>query len=263
MIAGDREQVRCLARKWNHYAYDLRTANPGRFGFFATLPGLMDLEGAMAEIQHALGELQADGITLFTSYGGKYLGAQEFEPIWAALDKHHAVVHIHPIHSSEAPFATPFLPQPLIDYPHESARTASDLVLSGRKRQYPDCKVILSHAGGTLPYIAERLTTLSNSLFRRVLTENSPRGDQIMEDLKSFYFDLAISGSANVLDSLLKWAPQDRVLYGSDFPFASGVEEYFDSALEGYDMDDTSKELYCRNNALALFPRLRVLQKPS
>ncbi|KAI4150860.1 MAG: hypothetical protein L6R39_002140 [Caloplaca ligustica] len=254
MIAGDTHNVRSVARAWNDYASTMRTKWSGRFGFFAALPSLTDQEGALAEIEHAFEDPEADGITLFTSYGGKYLGAKEFEPIWAELDKRHAVVHIHPVHSAAAPFVTPFLPQPLIDYPHESARTASDLVLSGRKRQYPNCKVILSHAGGTLPYISERLVALSSTIFAGLLDEISPRGHQITEDLKSFYFDLAISGSSNVLDTLLKWAPQDRILYGSDFPFAGGVEESFDAALEGYDMDDDLREKCYQGNALALFP---------
>lgn len=259
MIAGGRDEVRSMATKWNDYASDLRAASPERFGFFATIPGLLDPEGTMAEIQHALVDLKADGVTLFTSYGGKYLGAKEFEPIWAELDKHHAVVHVHPVQSREPMFTTPFLPQPVIDFPHESARTASDLVLSGRKRQFPNCKVILSHSGGTLPYVAERLAKLSDTVFSAVLDEKSPRGDQIMEDLKSFYFDSAISGSANVLDTLLNWSPHDHLLYGSDFPFAGGLEEYFDSTLEKYDMESDVRGLYYRGNALTLFPRLCAL----
>ncbi|KAL8919580.1 MAG: hypothetical protein Q9208_006697 [Pyrenodesmia sp. 3 TL-2023] len=257
MIAGDADQVRSLARRWNEHAAEIRSKHPDKFAFFAALPGLTDPEGALAEIKHAFEVLQADGITLFTSYGGKYLGAQEFEPIWAELDQHHAVVHVHPIHSREAPFTTPFLPQPLIDYPHESARTASDLVLSGRKGQVPNCAIILSHAGGTLPIVSERLSSLSNTIFAGLLTENSPRGDQILKHLKSFYFDLAISGSANVLDTLLKWVPHDRILYGSDFPFAGGVERSSDKALEGYEMDDQLRRMIYRENALRLFPRMR------
>ncbi|KAL9030655.1 MAG: hypothetical protein Q9196_001242 [Gyalolechia fulgens] len=259
MLARGRDETRKVATEWNDYASKLRAASPERFGFFAALPGLLDQEGAIAGIRHALVDLKADGITLFTSYEGKYLGAEEFEPVWAELDKHHAVVHVHPIQSREPMFTTPFLPQPLIDFPHESARTASDLVLSGRKRQYPRCKIILSHGGGTLPYVAERLAKLGDTIFQGVLEEKSPRGDQIMEDLKSFYFDSAISGSANVLDSLLNWAPRDRLLYGTDFPFAGGLEEYFDTALEDYDMDTKLRGLYYRDNALNLFPRLRAL----
>ncbi len=257
MIAGDADQVRSLARRWNEYAAEIRSHYPGKFAFFAALPGLTDQAGAMAEIKHALDDLQADGITLFTSYGGKYLGAKEFEPVWAELNERHAVVHVHPIHSREAPFTTPFLPQPLIDYPHESARTASDMVLSGRKRQVRNCAIILSHAGGTLPIISERLVSLSNTIFVGLLDENSPRGDEILEDLKSFYFDLAISGSANVLDTLLNWAPQDHILYGSDFPFAGGVEKSSDTALEGYEMTDGLRRMIYTENALKLFPRLR------
>lgn len=260
VIAGSRDHVRALVRKWNDYASELCSAHPSRFGFFAALPGLDDLEGAMSEIGYVFQSLQADGVTLFTSYAGQYLGAKAFEPVWAELDKFHAVVHVHPNHSFAAPFTTPFLPQPLIDYPHETARTASDLVLSGRKRQFPSCKVILSHAGGTLPYLADRISVLSATIFTGILDdEHSPRGsEQVMEDLKSFYFDLALGGSSTVLDLLNNWAPHDRILYGSDFPFAGGAGECFEATLESYRMDSQVRKLCYQANALDLFPRLRL-----
>ncbi|KAL8670614.1 MAG: hypothetical protein Q9168_004863 [Polycauliona sp. 1 TL-2023] len=261
IIAGSRDDVRALVRQWNDYAYELCSVYPKRFGFFAALPGLDDLEGAITEIKYVFNSLRADGVTLFTSYGGQYLGSKDFEPIWAELAKQNAVVHIHPNHSFAAPFTTPFLPQPFIDYPHETARTASDLVLSGRKRQFPSCKVILSHAGGTLPYLADRISVLSATIFGGILdVEHSPRGgEQVMEDLKSFYFDLALGGSPTVLDLLLNWAPRDHVLYGSDFPFAGGAADRFDAALEDYSMDDQVRRMcYQANAAAALFPRLRL-----
>ena len=257
MIAGAKDAVRSLARKWNDYAFELRERQPAQFGFFAALPSLTDQAGAIAELKYALDALHADGVTLFTSYEGQYLGSKDFASIWAELDRRDAVIDVHPVHSREAPFTTPYLPQPLIDYPHETARTASDLVLSGRKRQFSRCKVILSHAGGTLPYLAERLSVLTNSLFSGLLDEESPSGDQIMDDVRSFYFDLALGGSANILDSLLKWAPQDHVLYGSDFPFASGGTDYFNQALEAYKMEPGLRNKYYKENAVKLFPRLR------
>ena len=42
------------------------------------------------------------------------------------------------------------------------------------------------------------------------------------EDAKSFYFDVALTGSANILSSLLKWALKERVLYESDFSYVNG-----------------------------------------
>ena len=40
--------------------------------------------------------LKADGITLLTSYGGKYLGHPDFQEIWSEMNKRAAVNFIHP-----------------------------------------------------------------------------------------------------------------------------------------------------------------------
>ena len=102
------------------------------------------------------------------------------------------------------------------------------------------------------------MEALCSTLFGGLLTGDSPHGEQITEDAKSFYFDVALSGSANILDSLLKWAPRERVLYGSDFPYATAEAEWSDKALEGYEMDAEMREGIYRENALRLFPRLGV-----
>ena len=246
---------RALARKWNEYAASIVAEQPEKFGFFATLPSLTDVEGAIEALRYALDELKADGVTLFTSYDHKYLGHKDFEPVWAELDKRSAVVFTHPYHTPSAEWASSQMPQPIVDYPHETTRTACDMIISGRKRQFPSCKIILSHAGGTLPYLTWRMNALCSTMFRDLLTENSPHGEQITEDAKSFYFDTALSGSANILDSLLKWAPKDRVLYGSDFPYATVEAEWSDEALEGYEIDAEMRKVIYRENALKLFPR--------
>ena len=99
------------------------------------------------------------------------------------------------------------------------------------------------------------MNALCSTLFGNLLTGESPHGGQITEDAKSFYFDTALSGSANVLDSLLKWAPRDRVLYGSDFPYATLEAEWNDEVLDGYEMDAGMRKAIYRENALKLFPR--------
>ena len=80
-----------------------------------------------------------------------------------------------------------------------------------------------------------------------------------MEDAKSFYFDTALAGTANVLDTLLKFAPRDRILFGSDFPYApNSTIEYFTAKLDEYDMSGDLRQDICRRNALELFPRLHM-----
>jgi hypothetical protein len=52
------------------------------------------------------------------------------------------------------------LPQPIVDYPQQTTRTAVDLVFTGTLRAHPHVKPILSHSGGTLPYLADRVCGL-------------------------------------------------------------------------------------------------------
>lgn len=128
----------------------------------------------------------------------------------------------------------------MIDYPYETTRTASDLTMSGRKRKNPTCKIILSHAGGTLPFLAKRLAHLSSTLIRKDQVEGGPFGNEIIADAKTFYFDTALAGSANILDTLLKWALRDLILLraGYLYAFESSIE-HFTKGLEGVEMNQT------------------------
>lgn len=144
-----------LARRLNEYGAELVAKEPQKFGFFASLPSLIDTEAALAEIAYSLDVLHADGVTIFTSYGNNhtYLGHPSLEPIWAELNRRKAVVFVHPTHPVDTTPVNSKLPQPALDYPHETTRSAMDMILMGTRAKYPDCKVILSHAGGTLPYL--------------------------------------------------------------------------------------------------------------
>jgi predicted TIM-barrel fold metal-dependent hydrolase len=49
------------------------------------------------------------------------------------------------------------LPQPTIDYPLQTTRCAVDLVLTGTFSKRKNLSIILSHGGGTLPFLADRV----------------------------------------------------------------------------------------------------------
>ncbi|RPD75837.1 2-amino-3-carboxymuconate-6-semialdehyde decarboxylase [Lentinus tigrinus ALCF2SS1-7] len=242
-----------LARTINEYGASLARSNP-RIGFFAALPSLLDTSAALEELRYALDELGADGVTLFTRYGrgNQYLGDPAFAPIWAELDARAAVVFVHPTSGASVQLVNPTLPLPMLDYPQETTRAAADLIVTGVKRVHPRCKIILSHAGGTLPYLVGRL-----AMYSIVYPEKGSHA-QIVEDAKSFYFDTALSTDKHVLDLLTAWAGPDRILFGSDFPYAptEGIK-YFGKHLDEYRMSEEDRRKIYRENALALFPRFR------
>lgn len=49
-ISATEEEARHLACKGNEYAAGLRARHPDKFGFFASLPSLIDIEGTLTEI---------------------------------------------------------------------------------------------------------------------------------------------------------------------------------------------------------------------
>ncbi|MEU6356306.1 amidohydrolase family protein [Streptomyces sp. NPDC047072] len=245
---GDDTEARAVARTVNEYAAELARDRPDRFGFFASLP-LPDVDGALAEATYALDDLHADGVVLLSNVRGRYLGDKEYEPLWAELDAREAVVFIHP----DAP-PLPLLegmPGPLLDFPYDTTRTAVHMTLNGVMSRHTRMKVILSHAGGFLPYAAWRFT--GGAQFNPGTT---PLG--ILTDLQRFYFDTALSSTPAALPSLLAFAAPGHILYGSDFPFApEETGTLLDSLLDGYDgFGPGQLDAIDRGSAEALFPRL-------
>ena len=63
------EQNRTMARKRNEYVANVCAEYQDRFGFFATLPFLDDVNGCLQEIEYAIDNLGAFGISLASCYG--------------------------------------------------------------------------------------------------------------------------------------------------------------------------------------------------
>ena len=248
-----------LARDCNEYCASLKQKDPATYGFFASLPSLFDTQASLAEIAYALDYLAADGITLFTRYGDGegYLGHDSFAPIWAELSKRKAVVFVHPTHPVNTHLVHPSLPQPMFDYPHETGRTAMSLLVSNRLRDFPGCKVILSHAGGTLPYLIYRAATMLPVTPMSV----GKSTEQLLGEAGEFYYDLAISSNPATLKALYEIAKPGHVLFGTDYPNApTQAIHRFTEFLEGFEPGPEALSAVFTESALSLFPRLRQYQ---
>ncbi|HEV2638727.1 MAG TPA: amidohydrolase family protein [Actinocrinis sp.] len=208
---GDDTAARALTREMNEYAADLRRDHPGRFGHFASLP-LPDVDGALAELAYALDELGSDGITTETNIHGAYLGDRRFEPVWAELNRRNAVVFVHP--TSPPAYADVALgrPRPMLEFLFDSTRTVSDLALTGVFTRYPDIRWLLTHGGGALPLLADRI-----ELFRPLLPGADPDAPSVQDQLRGLWFDMAGSPFPNQVPALVKAFGSQRVVYGSDY----------------------------------------------
>ncbi len=249
LLGWDGTERTDMCRRVNDYGAELAKAHPDRFGFFATLQ-LPDVEGALAEMDRALDQLGADGVVLLSNYDGVYLGDPKFIPLWEAMERRGAVLYIHPGEPKIA--AIPGTPAPVVDFVMDTTRMAVDLVAKGVVERYPSVKVILSHAGGFLPYAATRFKVLLHAFVTKDRSEGA-----LLRDLKAFYLDTALS-PPDGLPSLMAFAEPGHVLFGTDNPYVSpdGLAT-FTQELDGYaGFTPGQLETINRTNAETLLPRL-------
>jgi predicted TIM-barrel fold metal-dependent hydrolase len=251
---GDAAEARTLARRINEIQADLMRDHPKRFGAFATLP-VPDVDGALAELEYALDTLGFDGVVMLARIGEQYLGDAALEPLMAELNRRKTVVFVHPnipLTSQKLKLA---LPAALVEFVFDTTRAVANLIFSGTLERYPDIKFILSHAGGTVPFLTGRLSTA------RVippLHAKAPQG--AVAYLKRLYYDTAISGNAQALSALRALVGPSQILFGSDYPFLPEPE--IREQVRGIDgfagFDAADRRAVERESALALFPRFRA-----
>jgi len=207
-------EAAAVARAVNDELAALRDAHPARLGVLATLP-LPDVPACLAELER-VAHAELEGVALLTNYDGTYLGDPLFEPLLGALDERGALVHLHPNLPAAGP-AGLALPAPVLEFVFDTTRAVADLIVRGTLRRHGRIRWVCSHLGGALPFLAPRLSMLDSPLARAHL--GGPR-DDLIEHLRRVWYDIALAGSpANLALALATLGP-DRLVFGSDMPFA-------------------------------------------
>jgi predicted TIM-barrel fold metal-dependent hydrolase len=248
---GDPAKAAALARRCNEYASELSARWPKRFGALAVVP-MGDVAEAVAEIDYALGQLEHQGVCLFASYGERFLGDAHFDPVLDALNARDAVVFIHPaLHPSSRKLALPW-PGFMMEYVFDTTRAAVNLVFTGAIERFPRIRFVLAHAGGLMPYFAWRLSV--SPMIDARLEQITPA--QVYARLKRFWYDNALSPTAETMTCLAGVASPDHIVFGSDWPFANArVTAEAVKTYEGAPMSQAQRDAIDRGNALSLFPQ--------
>lgn len=215
---GDDAAARRLARECNEFAATTIARHRGRFGMFVALP-LPDVTGSLEEIAYGLDTLRADGVGLFTSYGGKYLGDPTFDPVLAELDRRRTVVFVHPTNPKCCTNLLAAIPEPVIEFGTDTTRAIANVIFTGTSARYPHLRLIFCHAGGTMPFLIERFANLARDPRYNTLLPNG-----FLTEARRFYYDTAQTTMAAPLGALLKVVPISQVIFGSDFPFMTITE---------------------------------------
>jgi len=220
--------------------------HPDRFSALATLP-MKDSEAAVQELERSVEELGLPGAMIFTNVVGEPIDSKRFWPIYEKAEQLDAPIMIHPTSPTEIGLMDPYRLVPLIGFPFETTVAISRLVFSGVLEKHPNLKLILSHLGGTVPYLAERIDRgyFAYPECKGILTK-APS-----EYFKKTYMDV-VSFYPPAIEFAIKFLGVEKLLLGSDYPHQIGDVALSIDTVRKLNLQDVDKERIMGNNAVKL-----------
>lgn len=154
--------------------------------------------------------------------GSLSLADSRFDPLWRALDRDERLLLLHPGSSPDTRLSSFYLTN-LLGNPAETALAAAQLIFGDVLAQYPDMRVLLVHCGGAVPSMIGR--------WQRGYDTNRPGIKPLLETpqamVRRLYVDCLAHDPLLIRHALAVFG-EDKMVLGSDWPFAMGTEDPYD-----------------------------------
>jgi aminocarboxymuconate-semialdehyde decarboxylase len=221
-------------------------ARRGRFVALATLP-LNDPAASVAELERAMKDLGFPGAMVFSNVNHVALADARYAPLWKKADELGAVIYIHPTDPLGVDAMLDYWLMPLVGFLFDTTLAASKLVFSGVVARHPRIRWVLTHMGGAIPYLAERLDRGYRAFAEcRQHIDRPPS-----EYLKDFYYD-TVNFNPSAIRLALDFAGPDRILAGSDYPHQIGSIPLMLETVRGLDIEESARRKILGGNAIEL-----------
>ena len=241
-----REVAIRLAREVNDAFADVVGERPGRFTALATLP-LNDPAASVDELERAMTQLKLPGAMVFSNVNHVALADERFASLWKKADELGAVIYIHPTDPLGVDAMLDYWLMPLVGFLMDTTLAASKLVFSGVVARHPRIRWVLTHMGGAIPYLAERLDRGYRAFADCRRNIDRPP----TEYLKQFYFD-TVNFNPAAIRLALDFAGPDRILAGSDYPHQIGSIPLMIETIRQLEIDESLRQKIFGGNAAAL-----------
>ncbi len=194
-----------------------QTAYPDRIRFLASLPWEYPAQ-AVDELARAC-DAGAVGVMVMANVAGRHLTEDAFGPIWQAIDDRALPVLVHPSEPPGTPDMdmTKYSLASTVGFMFDTTLAVTRMIFSGFLDRYPKLKIIASHAGATLPYLAGRLDRSWEMTIPGREAISIPPSDY----LRRIWYD-AVTYNQGSLELCIEVGGADKVLYGSDYPHDIG-----------------------------------------
>ena len=202
-----------LARMVNENSAKIVEAHNDRLLGLASIP-LQDVGLAITELRHAIQKLGLSGVAIASNVNGQGLDEEQFLPFFEEAQSLDAPIFIHPDVPPETDRLRNYYLTNFLGYPMDSTLAACQLVFGGVLDRYPNLKICLVHAGGTLPFLLGRLE--HGQSVRPEAREKCKHPFSYY--LRNFYVD-SVTFHPEILRFVMTVMPEGHVFMGTDYPF--------------------------------------------
>jgi aminocarboxymuconate-semialdehyde decarboxylase len=218
----------------------------GRFTALGTLP-LNVPDAAVRELERVVRDLRLPGAMLFSNVNGVALADERFWPLYERANDLEAVLYIHPTSPVGVEAMGDYWLMPLVGFLFDTTLAAAKLVFSGVVERFPRIRWALTHMGGAIPYLAERLDRGYEAFAECRKHISQPPGAY----LRTFWYD-TVNFDPHAVRLAIDFAGPGRILAGSDYPHRIGSIPRMLDTIDALTLGDDEKAAIRGGNAAAL-----------
>ncbi|MDB5567543.1 MAG: hypothetical protein JWP84_4109 [Tardiphaga sp.] len=225
-------------------------ANADRFSFVASVP-LVDANDAAAELDRVV-KLGAVAVMVSANIEGVNIGEKPLDPFWAKAEALGLPVILHPVLVDAAPRAAKFALTQIAQYTFDTTLGVGSMLFSGVLDRFPALSLVLSHGGGTFPYLLGRFDVMHARMDK--VAQGDVANLAPSSYAKRIGYDTIVH-APKALRFLADTVGIEQVALGTDesFPPADG-DSVASVKAAGFSAGDI--ELITEINPRRLFPRL-------
>jgi len=230
------EEGIAFAQMVNEELSKISKKHPNRFAFFATIP-LKAKEGAIVELNRAVEALGAKGIILGSNIDGRPLDSLEFRSFFSYIAEMNIPILIHPMTPAGNDAMNDYRLAPMIGFEMDLCLATVRIIMGGILADFPNLKIIISHLGGAIPYLIERIENCFQAYPEcKVNIQDSPKNY-----LRKIYLDTVSFHPPALMCAYAFHGPKHLIL-GSDYPHVIGDIERSVSSIQDLNIPDNEKE---------------------
>jgi aminocarboxymuconate-semialdehyde decarboxylase len=156
-------------------------------------------------------------------------------------------IHIHPRTPSDKETYKDYRLGPMIGFEVDLCIAVVRIVMGGVLDKFPNLKFVVSHLGGAIPYLAERIQNCYEAYPECQVNISGAAKDY----LKMFYYD-TVSFFEPALMCAYGFVGAERMILGSDYPHVIGDIREAITTIEALKIPQEDKEKIYSGNILEL-----------